>query len=707
MPSLIIPESGLLLGASSSSKSGWDVPMVFGLTLSDSVIEDMIKCVQHNKPIQLSLGESPKINYGSKIQHLSSSDNPFPHELYRNTPSDMAFYEKCSKAPFKGKDVRVQQKHMPQFAAMFGRPQLVPKARGAATATNVAAKVKSGTASTGDAALAALQGAMATEHAKKAENTTKYIKEGLPVPGKRAANKSKFLSQNRLGSDSSRSMPTSPALSGVGSPSLGPTSVPLSQQQAEQAKATRRPIIHYLALAPLAEAAIREKVDGEDKEIRLALEKVADLNQSSGKWELRKNYWKELDVWTFKYASPEDRQKVIDNAVRQYDKMRIGTSEPEWDKLLPREERGTGKCLSKLQAKIATGSAKPTKINVPQTDGSGRDTPGGNEDEGLDDKALRSKGTDGSRDTPQPPAPKSKKPSEREAQAKRLLSKNGPKGASKPATVKKAKAPSREEKVKALSSQYVEDSDEEAGDIVVAPPPPKVAPRPIKRSREEEVDSSDSSNVPLSKKTKKDAYSSRPTGQSNTYKPKSTSPQKSSPLASSPPTNASEFEHGSIGRNSSSSASPYGGPIFKAKRKHEEDEPVRRQPSSSNSSTTSSLHPQKRQKSSSISSSSTSSSKTSYCLPPDLASGQRLTDLARKYKMYYPKYIELHTELSALPVHDADKEENLRDMHDRLSRIKAELMEGLRAAGLSAKRTEGADWRSVANGGSIDYSEYF
>lgn len=41
------------------SKPGSAVPEVFGLTLSDGLIEEMIKCVQIGKPVQLSLGEQP------------------------------------------------------------------------------------------------------------------------------------------------------------------------------------------------------------------------------------------------------------------------------------------------------------------------------------------------------------------------------------------------------------------------------------------------------------------------------------------------------------------------------------------------------------------------------------------------------------------------------------------------------------------------
>jgi hypothetical protein len=60
MPSLVIPESGLSIGSSRNapSKAG-PVQDVFGLTLNDGVIEEMIRCVQNGKPIHLSFGEHP------------------------------------------------------------------------------------------------------------------------------------------------------------------------------------------------------------------------------------------------------------------------------------------------------------------------------------------------------------------------------------------------------------------------------------------------------------------------------------------------------------------------------------------------------------------------------------------------------------------------------------------------------------------------
>jgi RNA polymerase II elongation factor ELL len=464
-------------------------------------------------------------------------------------------------------------------------------------------------------------------------------------------------------------MPSSPALSGVGSPSIGPTSVPLSQQQAELAKAARKPIIHLLALGPTSERALKEMLPQiGNNDFKQTLQKVGDLNESTGKHELRKSFYKELDVWSYNYANPEDRQRAIDNAVKQYDRMRLGVSEPQWDRLLPKAERGTGKSLSKLQAQIARGDLqRPPKIKVQKEDGSGRDT-SGPEDEGSigDKKVSKVKGESMTRSVSQPPATKTKKVGEKETQAKKLLSKN----TSKP-TPKSTPAPPKNQKSaktwgKVLSSEFVEDSDEE-DDYLQQPPKP--APKPVaapKRSREEDAESSDSS-IPLSKKVKKgttttttahrisDASQSSRTTNTSTHsssstKTKDTSPQKSSPLASSPPTNASDVDNSSGDRTSSSSSASPANHL-----------------SSKNSR--SPIH-KRHHKSSSVASSVSSTSSSRYLKP-------EVMDLARKYRSYYPKYEALHRELAGMKSRNHDKELKLLDMHERLAQMKRDINAGI------------------------------
>merc|ERR1712093_157839 len=284
-----------------------------------------------------------------------------------------------------------------------------------------------------------------------------------------------------------------------------------SQQQAEKAKEARKPVIHLLAVEPLAEKTIQKRLpDISENDLDNALRKVGDLNETTGKWELRKAFWKELDVWTYKYAAKEDRQRAIDNAVKQYDKMRLGVSEPQWDRLLVKAERGTGKCLSKLQAEIAKGSLA-RKSNSQNTEGSGRDTPNGDDD--LEDKALsKVKGEGMARSASQPPTTKSKKTSEKEALAKRLFSKNPPKSsnkpASKPAAPAKKSGPAPKAGTKVLSAEYVEDSDDDSEvplpskekttkeNTIKEKPKPKAAKPVMKRARDEDHDTSDSS-IPL------------------------------------------------------------------------------------------------------------------------------------------------------------------------------------------------------------------
>lgn len=485
-------------------------------------------------------------------------------------------------------------------------------------------------------------------------------------------------------------MPSSPGLSGAGSPSVGPTPS-LSGQMMAEAKITRKPLVHFLAVGPLTEIALRAKIPSlSNSEIKEVLEKIGELNQSTGKWEMRKGYYKELDVWAFDYATSNDRQRAIDNAVKQYDRMRMGNSEPEWDKLLPPAERGTGKCLSKLQAQIAQGvAARPPKTAAQKAEGSSRDGSNG-EDEGTssDKKPAGAKSESTTRPTSRAPPAKAKKTTEKVEkvtkvdktekvekvekveksekaqkaekvdkaekaekvlQTKRWMS---AKKVTKPKTspVKKERPAAKQGKF--LSAQFVSESDDD--DEEMAPVNP--APTSTKRSREGEEETSDSS-IPLSKKRKEDhthrtseaSQSSRTTSTSSPHvtKAKGSSPQKSSPL-SSPPTNASEFERSSSGHVSSSAS-----------------------PAHHNAKGRQSPVYKRHQKSSSVTS-SVSSSSSQRSLNPDVV------DLARRYRSFYPKYEALHREVAnSGGRRNPEREQELLDMHERLSELKKQILTGI------------------------------
>jgi RNA polymerase II elongation factor ELL len=398
--------------------------------------------------------------------------------------------------------------------------------------------------------------------------------------------------------------------------------------------------------------------DLSDDDFKQALNKVADKSPSTGQYELLKNYYKELDVWSFNYDSEEDRQLVIDNAIKQYDRLRIPQNDDEWERLKPIDQRGDGKSLSKVQARIAQGPIPRTpKISVSNAD-SGRDTPGPEVEE-LSNKTLAKVKNDTKRSSSQPPnnTTKPKRLSEKEAQSKRLLSTKKKPTVTAASSVKK-ESPTKASAAKPLSNQFVTESDDEEAS---KPLPPTKRPSPApKRPREDEA-SSDSSQ-PLMKKVRpsyskpvehrtSDAQYSQ--SSSSTFKSKGTSPQKSSPLASSPPTNASDFAS-----SASSSASDASTP--------------RHHTSIGSKIPRSPIHKRNASSSSLSTNSSTSSTMGNYTkINPNVM------QLAAKFRCYYPTYAALHRELSGSKESERDisKHEKLLHMHERLVQMKKEIKE--------------------------------
>lgn len=498
--------------------------------------------------------------------------------------------------------------------------------------------------------------------------STQHVKNIPAVQGRgsvKPSNKNRFLAQNKnsLGSNQTRSMPSSPSLAGAASPSLAPTSVPLSQQQAERTKAIRRPIIHKLALGPASTDEIQKskRNDTTDQEFQLALEKVADCED--GKWKLNNKLYKELDIWSYKRYTSEERQIAIDNAIRVYDKLRLNASEPEWDRLLPQEERGTGKCLSKLQAKIASGTILPKKapkITVNGAEDSGRETAVEDDDEDDlfgDKSVIKVKAPEMTRSHSNPPTTKTKKVSEKEAQAKRLLAKPGKviSGKVTKPLASKPEKKTQQKDTKFKSSQFVSDSDEEE-DTYLMDIKPKARPAPaasnngttttVKPSVERKPLPKPTTKRPRNEKDEKPAAPPKPKGHN-------VSPKKSSPLASSPPTNASDIED-------SSPAS-----VLRNLKRKASDETTE--------------HPAKRhQKSSSVSTTSTSSSITSAngvgssgrMMERDWSARQQHHAMVDRFNAFYPKYFELYHTLEKMEVKDPDKMADLVEMHKRLEKLK-------------------------------------
>ncbi|KAH8179365.1 com1 [Sarocladium implicatum] len=551
MNSLKVPDSGLRLMGSGGDGAPAP-PQAFFLNLEDNTIESMIKAVQSGQDLTLRLGKQPAIKYGPSTHIISPPSDSLPFDLYLTRP-----FESTKSA-----------ERIPSTSSLFKKPKTSAspvKARTLKDAEKGSNSSKGSSSSGLESDYETLRDALAAEDASRGRTT--IVDKALPV--KRGKINGRAFSPNPA------SLPPSPALRGVGSPS-GPA-ISASQQALEKSKWNRMPIVHELAVEDRTTEYLREKWDASESEMIPALNKIADQNPIDKTWTMRRSYYKDLDVWNYAYETSEEREKAIRNAVKVYDKMRLSEREPEWERLNAPEDRGKGICLSNLQAKIATKEPPPApapKIKVNKAeDGSGSSKDEGNStDGGRGNRGGENMTRIGSNGLPV----KTKKTSAADAQAKRLLS-NKPKPAASSATPKVSPSKGKGGKAtdgRILSQEIIEDSDLSDEGLAVAEPAPKPKaatpaakpktqqlvskPRPVarepvkatatKRQREDE-DSSSSSGTPLVKRLK--GLPLKPKASPNVQKPapaapppraKDTSPTKSSPLASSPPTNASDMD---------------------------------------------------------------------------------------------------------------------------------------------------------------------
>ena len=175
-------------------------------------------------------------------------------------------------------------------------------------------------------------------------------------------------------------------------------------------------------MRPATEPVIARRTRSKKEEIAPILLKVAKPTGNTSEWQLLDKSYKELHVWDYHYPLESDRQSAIDHAVRAYDRLRLAQSDPLWQLLLPKLERGKGKILSRLAAHLgpknnihSTPRLGPKTADVPNLDGNA-------DVSALDDTNARF-GEAMNRSISQE-GMKKKKISEREAQSKRLLSKN-------------------------------------------------------------------------------------------------------------------------------------------------------------------------------------------------------------------------------------------------------------------------------------------
>ncbi|KAL9610276.1 MAG: hypothetical protein Q9167_005021 [Letrouitia subvulpina] len=686
-------------------------PQAMRLDLAEGVLESITRAFK-------TAGKEVHLSFGNNSHQLLSIPQPTRSELYA-----------CS--PENDNDLRVIGVMSHKLAMKKAQDQIA----GA------------------DAALAALQSKMASHQKDKDSKKIKVVKDTatLPPPIQQkktvlAKSKPNALSalqdkRNALNSYSKKpmtqSMPTSPALGANRSQTsnLGPTSAPAFQDpKTRKMQALREALVHLLAVRPVSEKFIAQKIACAEQECRDVLNKVGKRARLDPmKWDLSDRAFKELDPWKFNYERQEDRVLAVDRAVSAFDRMRLSTQDKVWQLLLPKADRGKNKVLSKLNLHSGPLQANTPKIHVQSTD----DLVKGNLANDSDRKdrlapsdaepMVRSKSNDQIR---------KKRVSDREAQAKRLLSKNPkkalnsvkPKGTAK----KGAKKASANPNIK--STEFVHDSDEDASmeDAVVpaAPPAQGNAKQNINMTRDKAESSMTEIQAPQDEtcdtkveaqdgmQAVKSTLSNQPATNSSHFgshgrssdtspgssgRPKTISRQrttsssiKPSPLGSSPPTNASDFDndhmisHASTSSNSSTPLLAQSSRLPATSKAISSAAPV--QPESSQNSSKHNLKRKADDLDSSIHKdaipltnghmSPNKRSKTSVLSPPATDGSDSSTALenhrftlerAQRFKKYYMKYERLHRELCMMSEPPADKVEQVKAMHKRLIELKNQI----------------------------------
>ncbi|KAK4892041.1 hypothetical protein LTR27_009391 [Elasticomyces elasticus] len=405
-----MPKGGITLhgGIGHEEKSGSGAVL---LKLGDGMLESLKKASQAKERLQFITGNSPKLRIGGRTIDLTLSDDAFRNEFHR---------------------------------AVVKQRERKPTESGTGT----------------DEALAALRNSMASLEQEKQANQANIEKGLLAVPKNRfdAAKK-----HRRLGSAGGQ--PT-----GSFSPSANtsaPTSAPVSDNEAKT-QAMRTAIAHLLAMKPATTETVQSRTHIPRVDLDNILQKIA--RRVDGDWTLADRGYKDLDVWTFGYSSQEDRQSAIDNAIRAYDRLRIGRDEKIWQKLLSSEDRGKGIVLSRLhsaQSQMNEGqtplgttplfrqpdddSEPPSKTNTPRI---GASTPRPGSSNAMK-RILNSKDPKKARAME---VEKEKKRKEKETARETAASDRETAKAAKRQPAKKAQQP------KVKSAELVHSSDDESGE---------------------------------------------------------------------------------------------------------------------------------------------------------------------------------------------------------------------------------------------------
>ncbi|KAJ5126006.1 hypothetical protein N7448_005316 [Penicillium atrosanguineum] len=694
-----IPETGLSLRHGEQSGESASKPVqIMRLNLVQSTLDELIESLRNNQPARVRLGKHPSLHYAGKSHSFHTYPETHRSEIYHSSSDKRNLY----------------------FTGVLSHSLEVEKARAATAAT--------------DQALANLEESLNAFERGKESKKTHMIQHPDELRSLRAAggsgqrgpkSKAGLEKERLLRTAASRSLTSSPTLGSAKSPAPIPTSAPLSQTKNNaRHEALKAPFIHLLAVRAVSSKFLARQTRSTIEDCTVLAQKYGSENRlNREKYDLKDKSYKDLDVWTFPYPTQDDRQEAIENAVSAFDRMRISRTDKLWQMLLPKGERGKGKCLSRLN--LSNGPVKKTTQGRSQVDGgddSGKngDTTG-NE---TDRRTAPSKTSDAPRSTPAQKPPAGKAPS-KSTNNTTLTGR---------VTKKTAAKPPAKTDTKFKSAEFVHDSDDDDETPDTAPSPPAPAQRP----KEEKTAPSKKPQAPIkapgkaptkapapaksratnnappaSKSTKTESSTpklessqSRSTTSASSKRPAprtSTSPQKPSPLGSSPPANVSDAtgrsRSDSQNQSSSSSSSPLISQLARAnkattgtvarpskpvtstngpsksglvgnplKRKAESDRLA--PPHAAAGRTTGNLDHKRRRAVSTSSGGSTGSA--SPPLSQEILREQ-LREKSMRFKRYYAKYLSLHRTLDTSTNPSSADLNKLSRQHDMLRSMKEEI----------------------------------
>lgn len=512
MSRFTIPPEGLELLQSHGDDQPKRARMqILRLDLARKTTDQILESLRNKDKVRLHFGNRPALHFGKTTMLLDASRDGFPRELYRRDPG--------TQGPL-------------YFTGKISHTLEVQQAK-KATAKS-------------DAALAVLENSLKSIQEQNASNQANFVrnqKEMKELNRKHRADLHKpspLLSASemhigRLMEGNARPVPGSPSFAAAWTSRPAPTSAPLlssSSQGEDRIKldAISIPLLHVLAVRPLTPALASKMLRAPLIDCEKLMHKHArDTRDNNGFKELKEKSYRELDVWKFPYKTQDDRQKAIDHAVQAFDRMRIEKKDQAWQLLLPEEERGKGKVLSKLNF--------DRPVAPPRLDSGRRVSP--------DDDSSLDAGKD-NRGRLQVKASVPSRAKSHDSSQKQTKEKVSP---AKPRTPMPGKDHLKPES-KYKSSEKIEDSDEEAEAAKVVVVAKSSTP---KLSRSESHDTSQSRRTPLSPMPKKSYHKSK-LSTSSTSLDQTATRTRTFTNESSPPTSSTDQESSSTKRSNHSSA---------------------------------------------------------------------------------------------------------------------------------------------------------